>query len=83
MFCAVQITILKHEKSHDKLIKINARKIFINKSNSLAVWDDRVTLTLVGWQVVGANSDGDFISSSHDTRIEQFLIYAKGKGRHA
>ena len=83
MLCAVQVTVLKYKKSHDKLVKINARKILIYKPNNLAVGDDRVTLALVGWQIVGANGDGDFISRSHNTRIEQFLVYAKGKGRHA
>ena len=71
MFCTVQITVLKHKKSHDKLIKINTRKILINKPHNLAVWDDGVTLTLVGWQVVGANGSGDTMGNRvHKLRIE-------------
>ena len=61
MLCIIQIAIFKREKSHDKLVKINTRKVLIHKPNNLAVWDDGVTLTLVDWQVVGANGD-DVIS---------------------
>ena len=61
MFCAVQVTVLKHKKSHDKLIKINTRKILIYKTNKLAFLDGGVALALIGWQIVGANGD-DVIS---------------------
>ena len=71
MLCVVQITIFKPEKSHGKLVEINARKILINKSNSLAVWDDRVTLTLVSWQIIGANGSGDSVGNmTHKLMIE-------------
>ena len=54
MFCAVQVTVLKHKKSHNKLVKINTRKILIHKLNKLALLDSGVALALVGWQAVGA-----------------------------
>ena len=71
MLCTVQITILKHEKSHNKLIKINTRKILIYKLNNLAVWDSGVTLALVGWQVVGANCNGEVTGNIHKLSIRK------------
>lgn len=71
MLCAVQVTILKHEKSHDKLVKINTRKVLIHKPNNLAVWDDGVTLALVGWQIISANGSGDTVGNRvNKLRIE-------------
>ena len=64
MLCVVQITILKHEKAHDKLVEINAMKILINKSNSLSLLDSGVALTLVSWQIISANGFGNATDGS-------------------
>jgi len=59
VLCVVQITILKHEKAHDKLVEINARKILVCKANKFAFLNGGIALALVSWQIIGANRFGD------------------------
>ncbi len=64
VLCVVQITILKHEKAHDKLVEINAMKILIRKANKLAFLNGRIALTLVSGKIVSANGGGNATDDS-------------------